>query len=58
MHWGSLINIQEKKQIGRNGAGAPNDGFLQNAQKSLIRLSRAFRSLEMHSKLRYKICIC
>ena len=40
--------------------GALNDGFLLNALKKLLRLSRLlqFRSLEMHSKRCYKICIC
>ena len=39
-----------------NEPGVHNDGFLLNELKSLFRLS--FRSLEMHSKRRYKICIC
>ena len=45
-----------------HGTGAPSDGFLLNALKSLFRLSRPIkstplRSLEMHSKRRYKIGI-
>ena len=35
--------------------GAPNDDFLQN---TLSAIQITFRSLEMHSKWRYKICIC
>ena len=38
-------------------AGAPNDGFLLNALKTLFRQS-TFRSLEIHSYRRYKIYIC
>ena len=45
-----------------HGTGAPSDGFLLNALKSLFRLSRPIkstplRSLEMLSKRRYKIGI-
>ena len=40
-------------------AGVPNDGFLLNTLKTLFdAISDTFRSLEMHSKRRYKICIC
>ena len=41
-------------------SGVPNDGFLRlNTLKTLFRLSRVLnRYLEMHSKRRYKICIC
>ena len=41
-------------------AGAPDDGFLLNALKSLFRVPRVLLDLqtEMHSKRRYKICIC
>ena len=40
-------------------SGAPNDGFFLNAMETLFRLSRVFfRSVEMHSQRRYKICIC
>ena len=38
-----------------------NDGFLQNTctLKTLFRLFQStFRSLEMHSKRKFKICIC
>ena len=43
----------------RSVTGAPNDGFLLNTLKTLFRLSRVLLgSLEMHSKRRYKICIC
>ena len=42
-----------------DAAGAPNDGFLPNSLVTHFRLSRVFfRPLEMHSKRRYKICIC
>ena len=39
---------------------APNDDFLLNTLKTLFRLYRvlSLRSLEMHSKRYYKICIC
>ena len=37
---------------------APIDGFILNVLKSLFRLPTVlFRSLEMHSKRYYKICI-
>ena len=40
-------------------SGAPNDGFLLNSLKTLFKaIQRTFRSIEMHSKRRYKICIC
>ena len=40
-------------------SGAPNDGFLRNSLKTLFKaIQRTFRSIEMHSKWRYKICIC
>ena len=44
----------------KHSTGAQNGGFLLNALKALFRLSRVlqFRSLEMHSKQRYKTCIC
>ena len=43
----------------RQITGAPNDGFLLNTLESFVRLSRVpLRSLEMHSKGRYKICTC
>ena len=39
--------------------GVSNGGFLLNTLKTLFRLSRVLnRYLEMHSKWRYKICIC
>ena len=39
--------------------GAPNDDFLQNTlENSFSAIQITFRSLEMHSKWRYKICIC
>ena len=40
--------------------GAPKDGFLLNTLKTLFKLAiqSTFRSLEMHSKRRYKICTC
>ena len=40
--------------------GLPNDGFLLNSLKQLfsVRTQSTFRFLEMHSKWRYKICIC
>ena len=40
--------------------GLPNDGFLLNSLKTLfsVRTQSTFRFLEMHSKRRYKICIC
>ena len=41
--------------------GVLNDGFLQNTftLKTLFRLFQStFRSLEMHSKRHFKICIC
>ena len=39
-------------------SGAPSDGFLLNPLKTLFRLSRVLLDLHMHSKRRYKICIC
>ena len=41
-------------------AREPDDGFPLNALESFFRLSRVttLRSLEMHSKWRYKICTC
>ena len=46
--------------MGKLKAGAPNDGFLQNTLKILLILGypKYFRSLEMHSKLRYNFFIC
>ena len=41
--------------------GVPNDGFLLNTctLKTVFRLFQStFRSLEMHSKRHFKICIC
>ena len=39
--------------------GSPNDGVLLNALKTLFRLSSVLSNLlEMHSKRRYKSCIC
>ena len=40
-------------------SGAPNDGFVQNALKTLFWLSKVLLDLlEKHSKRRCKICIC
>ena len=39
-------------------SGVPNDGFLVNTLKTLFTQLRVLRSLKMHSKRRYKICIC
>ena len=40
-------------------SGAPNDGFLLKTLKHLSGyMQSTFGSLEMHSKWRYKICIC
>ena len=46
--------------MGKLNAGASNDGFLQNTLKILLILGypKYFRSLEMHSKRRYKFFIC
>ena len=43
-----------------NYTGVPNEaGFLLNVLKTLFRAIRGtFRCLKMHSKRRYKICIC
>ena len=40
--------------------GLPNDVFLLNSLETLfsVRTQSTFRFLEMHSKRRYKICIC
>ena len=40
--------------------GLPNDSFLLNSLETLfsVRTQSTFRFLEMHSKRRYKICIC
>ena len=40
--------------------GLPNDGFFLNSLEQLfsVRTQSTFRFLEMHSKRRYKICIC
>ena len=35
-----------------------HDGFLLNRLKHFFRFPEYFRSLEMHSKRRYRICIC
>ena len=45
--------------MGKLNAGASNDGFLQNTLKILLILGypKYFRSLEMHSKRRYKFFI-
>ena len=59
------LNCQARQRRGRRDwnisreAGAPNHGYLLNALKTLFRLSEStFKSLEMHSKRRYKSCIC
>ena len=40
--------------------GLPNDFFFLNSLETLlsVRTQSTFRFLEMHSKRRYKICIC
>ena len=41
--------------------GLPNDGFLLNSLRTFFSVrtqSTQFRFIEMHSKRRYKICIC
>ena len=65
------MNVMEKKRLQWNLdlkkgqgidkiLGLPNDGFLLNSLKTLfsVRTQSTFRFLEMHSKPRYKICIC
>ena len=53
-----------KKKTNRNEntlQGAPNDGFLLKALKTLFRLSRVLSALQKnfkHSKRCYKICVC
>ena len=39
---------------------APNDGFLLNTLEITLKraIQRTFRSLEIHSKRRYEICMC
>ena len=46
--------------MGKLNAGASKDGFLQTTLKILLILGypKYFRSLEMHSKRRYKFFIC
>ena len=40
-------------------SGAPNDGFLLDSLKTLFKaIQSTFRSLEMQSEGRYKICVC
>ena len=40
-------------------SGAPNDGFLSKyIENTFQAIQSTFRYLEMHSKRRYKICIC
>ena len=43
----------------RHELGEPNDGFFLITFKTLFyAIQRAVRSLKMHSKRRYKTCIC
>ena len=45
--------------LGLYPLGAPNDGFLLNLLKTFFKaIQRTFISPEMHSKRRYKICVC
>ena len=39
---------------------APNDGFLLNTLETTFKraIQSTFRSLEIHSKRRYEICVC
>ena len=51
--------MQKNNSLIQHWEGALNDGFLLNSLKTLFRLSRALLDMpEMHSKWRYKICIC
>ena len=51
--------ILQRPKASLQTSGAPNDTFILNTLKTLFRLSKStLRSLEIHSKWSYKICIC
>ena len=57
----TLVDVirQQKWLVRVHHAGVPYDGSLLNTLKTLFdAISSTFRFLEMHSKRRYKICIC